>query len=195
MKQKILQIEDTNMAGFEWSYSFWLSRTRDRSLTLALKQSAKGADRLHVDPEKGLKSGIDVYRALRSMLSEAGSSIDSCDPDSVARAIGLIDPVVAAEFRNGATAIESEEEEDEQEEYARRREIVAPFNSRIEAYVTRFSAERLHYPGAGEVYPSRRHWATKFIQEYVVAHGALPTGKHWIRVQGYSGDEHDFSDI
>ncbi|HEY0776449.1 MAG TPA: hypothetical protein VGD56_00655 [Gemmatirosa sp.] len=34
----------------------------------------------------------------------------------------------------------------------------------------------------------------RFMQEYVLAHGALPVGKHWIKLQGYSGGEHDFSD-
>ena len=35
----------------------------------------------------------------------------------------------------------------------------------------------------------------RFMEEYVLTHRALPTGKHWIRVPGYSGPEHDFSDL
>jgi hypothetical protein len=34
-----------------------------------------------------------------------------------------------------------------------------------------------------------------FLQEYVLEHGTLLVGKHWIRVQGYSGNEHDFSGL
>ena len=91
--------------------------------------------------------------------------------------------------------MEAAEAEERTEEEERRRASAAPFLDRIEAYVTaRFSDEKLHYPGMGRVFPSRRSWARQFLYEYVATHGHLPIGKHSIRVTGYSGGLHDFSD-
>jgi len=90
-----------------------------------------------------------------------------------------------------------EEERYEREarvEAERRAKTLAPYHERIAAYVLRFSDERLRYPGGGS-YGSRRGWAKKFIEEYLMAHGELPCGEYYIRVDGYSGPKHDFSDL
>lgn len=195
MKRTIFRIDDSNMAGFTWSYGFALSRAQDGSLTLTLSQSARGANRLDVAPATDLRSGVDVYRAFSDMLSEAGHSIDNCDVHAIAEEIKLLAPDVGEQFRNAPADLEAAEEAECEATVAREQAILAPFAARIEAYVSRISDDKLYYPGAGYVYPSRRHWMRVFLQQYVLARGELPTGRHYIKVQGYSGGEHDFSDL
>jgi hypothetical protein len=191
MKRTIYRIEDSNMAGFEWWYRFTLSRAHDRSLTLTLTQSARGANRLDIEPAAGLRTGVQVYEALSDMLSVAGYSLDERDLDEIAAEIAELDAEVAEQFRTAPEEIEKVEEVEAQAAAAHEQAILAPFAARI-------SDDKLYYPGAGYVYPSRRHWMRLFLQQYVLAHSELPTGRHYIRVRGahsYSGGEHDFSDL
>ena len=57
-----------------------------------------------------------------------------------------------------------------------------------------FWDEKLRYPGGGS-YGIQRIRAKRFIEEYVSVSGRLPTGVHKICVRGYSGGNHDFSDL
>jgi hypothetical protein len=135
MKHTILRIEDSNMAGFEWWYSFALSRARDRALTLTLSQSARGENRLNVAPATGLRTGVAVYQALSDMLSETEHSIADFDVDAIAAEIEPIDPDVAAQFRNAPEEVEEAEEAERQATAAREQAALAPFAGYIEAYV------------------------------------------------------------
>lgn len=99
MKRAILRIDDANMAGFEWSYTFWLGRARDRTLTLSLRQSAAGELRRDVGPAKSLRTGVDVYQALGGMLDDLGYYVGGIDTEAVAHEIEQFDPAVAAQFR------------------------------------------------------------------------------------------------
>jgi hypothetical protein len=92
--------------------------------------------------------------------------------------------------------VEDEEryERESRIEAERREKILAPYQERIATYVLGFSDERLRYPGGGS-YGTLRSWAERFIEEYLLAHGELPRGEHYITVKGYSGPKHDFSDL
>lgn len=193
MKRKILRIEDSNIAGSRWSYSVWLHRRRGGSYALTFSQSARGEDRLPVTPVEGLTSGAALYQAVASMLEEVGYEIDDF-LESLAQEIGAVDSALSAQFVAAPEALEAEDEARELAVEEDRKIRLEPFNTKIEAYVQRFSDEKLHYPGAGRVYPSGRVWMRRFIEQYVLAHGTLPVGKHEIEVPGYSGGTHDFSD-
>jgi hypothetical protein len=67
MKQLILSIHDSNMAGDSWCWNFHLERKADGSHTLSCEQLFE--DPLEIDPMDGLRNGEDIYEALRSMLS------------------------------------------------------------------------------------------------------------------------------
>lgn len=194
MKRKVLQIDGANMAGFEWTYEFWLSRARDRTLTLSLKQSAE-EHHLDVEPATHLTTGVDVYRALHDVLSAAGYAIGDFDVEEIATRVADVDAGVAAELRTAARDIEAADDARQQSEKAREQAFLTPYETRIDAYVMRFSDEKLYYPGAGRVYPSKRSWVKAFIRQYLLSHGVLPTGTHKIEVGGYGGGTADFSDL
>jgi hypothetical protein len=183
------------MAGFSWTHTFWLAKGRDGTFTLTTEQSALDGDCLDVPPSEGLASGVDVYRALIAMLDELGYDLDRVDLQTVADEIEHLAPAAAEQFRTAPEVIEEIEELERERAALYRHTALAPFAAAIEKYVAHFSDEKLYYPGAGYVYPSRRHWMRCFMEEYVLAHGALPNGKHLITVQGYSGGEHDFPNL
>jgi hypothetical protein len=195
MKRTILRIDGSNMAGFVWCYSFRLSSARGSLLTLTLSQSARGEDRLDVAPMTGLRTGVELYEALSDMLIKVGFSMMDQDVDAIAEEIEQVDSDIAIQFRNAPAELEAAAEAERQLKEAREHEALAPFVTRIEAYVSRFSDDKQYFPGAGHVYPSPRNWVRLFLKQYVLAHGKLPTGKHLISVKGYSGGEHDFSDL
>jgi hypothetical protein len=194
MKHKILHIDDSNIVG-EWSYTFFLSQ-EEGQFVLTLDEVPTEEYCLDAEPVCGLQTGIDVYRALGGILTAAGYGPEDIDLESISAAIAEVDRDLAAQFRGAPEEIERRGNEARQLEAARERAVLEPLAERIDAYVTaRFSDERLHYPGAGRIYPSQRFWAKCFIQQHVLEHGPLPTGRHWIRVSGFSGGEHDFSDL
>lgn len=195
MKTRILRIEDENMAGYRWSYSFWLARSRGGSLTLSLRQSARGNERVRIEPASGLRDGVAVYEALVGMLVELGCEAVSTALEPVAAELERFGATLAAEFRNASSVLEQRDEDKRRAAEAGIQQTLTPYRPAIEAYVTRFSDEKLYYPGSGYVYPSRRFWVRRFLEQYVLAHGKLPTGEHWIKVPGYSGPSHDFSDL
>jgi hypothetical protein len=129
------------------------------------------------------------------MLKVAGYSIEVFDLDEIIFGIEQVDRVVACQFRLAPSQAEEIYSAERRALAGRNEALVAPFLSRIEAYVEKFSDSKLYHPGAGYVYPSQRHWMRVFLKEYVMAHRALPTGIHHVRVVGYSGGEHDFSDL
>ena len=83
---------------------------------------------------------------------------------------------------------------------AEREAKLSAYRSIIDEYVLRRFTDRvLWYPGGLGGYGTERGWAKHFIEAYVLNHGRLPDQKLWIDVlvdgRGYSGAEHDFSDI
>jgi hypothetical protein len=75
-----------------------------------------------------------------------------------------------------------------------RKKVIAPYRERINRYILRFSKDPLRYPGGGS-YGSKRGWAIRFIEEYLSKNGCLPSENLQIKVRGYSGSYHDFSDL
>lgn len=109
MRHKILQIDDANMAGFEWSYTFWLSRARDRSLTLTLTQSARGEIRRDIEPTTGIAGGVALYRALDEMMSEVGYALEESNVEEAAKAIERLGVEIAAEFRSAQRVVAAQD--------------------------------------------------------------------------------------
>ena len=194
MKRRILVLEDSNLAGFRWRYSFWLSRARDGSFSLTFRQSVRGEGRLDVLPAHELRSGLDVYRALAEMLGVVGYDVNEADAETITEELVQFDSELASQFREAPQLIETEEEIDQSARKEVHRKLVEPFAKTIEEYVARVPDIPLRRPGWIGAFPSSRTWLRHFIEQYVVEHGRLPTGRHLIQVPGYHGPTHDFPD-
>jgi hypothetical protein len=70
MKQSILSIHDTNMAGDSWRWNFYLERKADGAHTLSYEQIFED-EPLAIDPVNGLRNGADIYDALCSICRTA----------------------------------------------------------------------------------------------------------------------------
>lgn len=195
MKQKILETQGFNRYSY-WTYTYWLSQASDGSYSLSLEQMVMGDTELdlRVEPVHGLLTGSEVYDALSNMIGTIEGDEGNFTPAEVAAVIAVLNPELAEQFRRTPEERVVADAVVQQAEAERWQALLEPLQERIEAYVAaHFSDEKLRYPGGGAL-PSRRYWARRFIEEYVAAHGHLPTGEHSIRVTGFSGGLHLFSD-
>jgi hypothetical protein len=192
MRSVILKFEDANMAGYEWSWAFFLDETADGRFTVSCKQTVKGDAALRIPARRGLRDGAEVYGALRDLMDEAGYSIEGHDLAKIICAVKAVDPALLNDFLNGEAILEQRDGEASRLQAERREQTLAPYREAIDAYVLRFGDQRGRYG------PSPRFAAIKYIEEYVIEHGRLPHGIHTIRLSGpvsYSGGQHDFSDL
>lgn len=195
MKRLIYKFSDSNMAGYSWSWEYYLTSPKRGRLTLTGRQIVSDDEPRRIDPRRGLRDGVDVYEALSAMIEEAGYSLAADDLPAIAREIVVLDADVAEQFSNGPELAE-ERGEVKKKQFADEREaILHPYREIIDNYVLKFSDDPLRYPGGMTTYGTRRGWAKLFIEDYVVANGRLPTGEHRIEIRGYSGGSHDFSDL
>jgi hypothetical protein len=138
----------------------------------------------------GLRDATEIYSALAEMLEQAGCSLPDLDQNKIAAALGALDPALNSAFLAAPDDLEKREEQEIQAAELKRKETLKPFRAQIDRYVKRFSDQNLRL-GWG----TQQGWAKRFIEDYVIAHGDLPTGKHKIEVAGYHGSEHDFTDM
>ena len=206
----IYEFSDYNMAGSGWTWRYYLEQEEDGSFTLFAEQTIDDDDPVYedeepwvIDPIRNLVSGKELYYAVQGFLSEVGAEyLDPCD---FKEGVASVDGRLGEQFRQIAEETEEEREEREwgEEETAEakageeREQRLGPFRKTIDEYIVRFSETPIRYPGGG-TYGTRRGWAKKFIEEYVIEHGCLPNGEHKIRVTGsssYSGSSHDFTEL
>lgn len=94
---------DSNMAMQSWQWDFMLENAPDGSFTLSAKQSFEYADDeedepWELDPVPALRTGDDIYMALRGMLEDVGYPTD--DLEEASDMLAQINPTLADEFRN-----------------------------------------------------------------------------------------------
>jgi hypothetical protein len=197
MKVKILKIEDSNMAGDEWVWEFYAEKV-ENGLTVSCRHWIDGSDPelpQDFDPVTGLRNGTDLYETIWGLLERAGCyELGDFDQDDIAENIAKIDPAAAEAFLQCPELLEQRIEAEEAKKAAEREMILRPYREIIDQYISRFDDKPLRYPG-GASYGTPRSWAKRFIEEYVIEDGHLPTGKHDIEVRGYSGPAHDFGDF
>ena len=194
MRSVILEFSDSNMAGYEWSWIFFINRTADHRFTASGVQTATEGPILRIPARRGLRDGAEIYAALAELVSEAGYELADYDLQEVAKKVGQVDPTLVSDFLNGETIIEERDEELARRSEEARKTLLQPFRKCIDEYVTQFNDT------PGRPYgPSARIAAKRFIEEYVIKHGSLPEGVHRVRLSGppmgYSGGEHDFSGL
>ena len=192
MRLVILELSDSNMAGYEWSWIFSLNRTADRRFTVSGVQTAREGPILRIPARKGLRDGAEIYAALEELVSEASYRLADHDLQDIAKKVGEVDPTLVSDFLNGEAVTEERNEKLARRSEEARKILLRPFRKCIDEYVTQFN------DAPGRPYgPSRRIAAKRFIEEYVIQHGTLPEGTHRIHFSGppmgYSGGEHDFS--
>ena len=187
-KHLILSFSDSNMAGYNWRWEFYVQR-HAKAWRLSARQVVCEDMPMVVEPRSGLTDGAEIFDALRYMLQETGYDLDPDRVPDIAAAIEKMDPVLADEFRRGEEIIEEREAVEEERVAKERVAKLAPYRERIDRYVERFSDD----PRKG--WASARTCARVFIENYVVEHGRVPAGRHVIEWRGYSGPAHDFGDF
>jgi hypothetical protein len=96
MKQLILSIHDSNMAGV-CGAGIFISRGQQADHTL-LVASNSSKDPLEIDPLDGLRSGEDIYDALCSMLDNCGYHLGDQAISAIAEKIAKLDVAIARQF-------------------------------------------------------------------------------------------------
>jgi hypothetical protein len=76
----------------------------------------------------------------------------------------------------------------------RKEKVLAPHREKINKYVFRFGDQMISNP-KWRGYLRMQDVAKRCIEEYVLAHGKLPTGEHYLFFDIQSGLKHDFSDL
>jgi hypothetical protein len=98
MKQLILSIFDSNMPGDSWRWNFQLERKAGGTHTLSCEQIIED-EPLEIDPVSGLRTGEDIYEALRSMLDNCGCyHLGDQDISFIAEKIAKLDVAIAKQF-------------------------------------------------------------------------------------------------
>jgi hypothetical protein len=97
MKQLILSIHDSNMPGDSWCWNFHLERIAGGSHTLSCEQIIED-DPLDIDPVIDLRTGEDIYEALRSMLDNCGYHLGDQNIADIAAKVAKLDITIAKQF-------------------------------------------------------------------------------------------------
>jgi hypothetical protein len=113
-RQVILEFSDDNMAGSEWTWSFFLNRTANGRFTVSCSQKVSDGGRQQLTlAARGLTNGAAVYAALVEMVEDAGYAIDDDSIPDVAGEIAKIDSLLVVEFVNAFSQARALEEETE----------------------------------------------------------------------------------
>jgi len=151
----------------------------------------------------GIIDGCELVTGPRDMNLEGG-----CTPEDIynfATVTSVFYPDLEAYYSEANDAWledRQREEAEEEERYEREAEIeadrtkrkLAPHRDRIDKYVLCFGDRTIPNP-RWRGYLKLQDVAKQYIEEYLLAHGELPSGKHKISVAEKSGPEHDFSDL
>ncbi len=109
----ILNITDSNMAGFYWHWNFDLNGNADGSFTLTGIQIEEypedDYEPWELDARQRLRSGDELLSALQGMVGEAGYHADSELLMQVSENLDAADSAVALEFRQALNAFVAEE--------------------------------------------------------------------------------------
>lgn len=198
MKQLILAIDGSNIAGDSWRWEFHLQCPGNGVCTLSGRQAVSGHRSRSIGSRAGLRNGIEVYGALVDLMSEAELVLDDDDLPDIAETIAIHDARLADQFRNAPELIEQRDEAARLASQDARDTQLKPFRGTIDRYVLQFSDAPLRFPGGGS-YGTRRGWMKRYIEDYVIAHGLLPSGTHTIHVEvsgaTYSGGTHEYSGL
>ena len=108
----MMSITDSNMAGCEWRWDFFLERAGDGTYSATATQFDKfaeeGEEPWELDPHTSLRNGREICSALQRMADEAGYHADADFLENVALKLDEYDPAIAGEFRSEAAALAEE---------------------------------------------------------------------------------------
>jgi hypothetical protein len=97
-KRAILHFTDANMAGYEWAWTFFLNKTADGKFTVSCKQTVYEDSPQRIRSRRGLRDGVDVFDALRSLVWEAGYTLSDDDLATVAGEVKQVEPSLVDDF-------------------------------------------------------------------------------------------------
>ena len=126
-----------------------------------------------------LRDGLEIYTAAAALAKRMGYPLLSEELPRIAAQIGKIDTVAADQFRRGPQLLKQRQEAARQRAEAKRQAKLRPFRNAIDAYVATLSDVPMQWG-------SPRVRVKRFMEQFVIAHGRFPSGRHTI---------HDFSDL
>jgi hypothetical protein len=196
MKKCLGTFSVTNTRGYSSKWRIHLESNAENQYALTCKNSVTPKDpisiRQHVSE---LEDGADIFDMVMHMSTFAGYFIKDEELLRIAEILTEIDINLGNQFRNGEELLEQRRAIAEtKSSKVELDHILMPFSATIDNYVRQFSNRRLRYPTAGE-YGTERVWARIFIENYILDHGQMPTGEHVIKLPGYTGKLHDFTDL
>ena len=96
----IYRVSDSNMAGFSWSWKFWISKRKDQTYSVCCKQIVNEPPAMKVPGVYRLKTGQEIKKAFEDLLEEAGLSLPE-DQSEILSRIEVLNPKLAKEFQEG----------------------------------------------------------------------------------------------
>ncbi len=198
MKQEIFVFHDSSMARQEWYWKFVLE-TEEGKFVLSAEQSfdcgEEEADPLEIEPKRGLKSGADIYEALRDMLGEIFEDIENIDLMPISVEIAKFDAKTADQFSRGQKLLERRDQRRHRKNQKSRDNALQPFRTKIDEYCAKLDDSRTR-GGGGVSRPSERTRVRAFLEHYLLENGELPRGhQKWRLGNGFLSGERDFSDL
>lgn len=167
------------MAGDLWEWCLYISRESDGSWTLSGELlPVLDDDPVTIDPVPGIKDGIELYDRFRIAVITNETGIDPdewLDVEQIRKNLLEVDQDLLVQFLEGRSTLEDREEKEAEREQERRRALIEPFRDKIEERVAEFSDKPRKWVGG-----SARGDVTRYIGDYVVEHGELPTGLHQV---------------
>lgn len=192
MKKRILKVSDENIAGFKWSYSFWLEQGDDSSYCLSFTQSPRSSEPVGISPVSGLRSGQALYEELDAMCGEVDCNLANMGIDEIVEILQDYDPVIAAQFQEAHHAAVGLPDDIPQ---SPRETALKRLDGALERYLERYNTLSRKNAGSARIYHSERQQVRQFIHDYYLEHGVLPTGTHTIPLPPGPDKSYDFSDL
>ncbi len=96
----VLRIEDSNFAGYGWTWEFSVTRRKDGSFSVTAKQETIEGPATRIPHRHPLCTGEGIWEALEEMVSEAGYAISPGDNEKIIAKIEKIDRRIGRELRS-----------------------------------------------------------------------------------------------
>jgi hypothetical protein len=173
MKHLLYKSSESNIAGFDWDWHFFLNKTTRGSYTLSCKETGGEPEyRTRIPSKKGIRTGEQLYDLLMKMIEETNIGLDESNIDTINEAIRSFESQLGDEFHQARTTVEKREETKSLSEEKKRSDKLERYQSTIEEFLKRFSDQPMR------PYGTKRGWARNIIKTFILTNGQLPTGLH-----------------
>lgn len=89
-------VNNSNIAGYEWSSGFWITRRQDGLFSVGATQTTKDPPAQRLNALYPLRDATSLWDALNELIGAAGCSLDPRECEDVLGAIRKLDKRLAA---------------------------------------------------------------------------------------------------